>query len=201
MCIPTNVATAAYPSLPNEGMPNAAPTSAVSVFCRAVTNVTLEEKSLSLKPIAMNKAQEFVKQHHRHNHEVKFGPRFAISVVDAAGEVLGVAICSHPVTRALNGNGYVLEVRRVCTREGAPMGCCSMLYNACKRTWKEMGGRKLITYTLQSEDGTSLRGAGWKRVAASKGHKVGQSWDTHRRKAKVEGTVTVEPKWRWEISC
>ena len=86
MCIPTNVATAAYPSLPNEGMPNAAPTSAVSVFCRAVTNVTLEEKSLSLKPIAMNKAQEFVKQHHRHNHEVKFGPRFAISVVDAGGK-------------------------------------------------------------------------------------------------------------------
>jgi hypothetical protein len=42
---------------------------------------------LNLKRIAMNKAQEFVKQHHRHNHEVRFGQKYAISVVDTSDEV------------------------------------------------------------------------------------------------------------------
>ena len=169
-------------------------------ICRAVTNVTLEEKPLSLKPISMEAAQEFVKQYHRHNKEVKFGPRFATSVVDASGEVWGVAIVSHPINRMLNHKGYTAEVRRVCTKPNAPLNCCSMLYSACWKAWRAMGGTKAITYTLQSESGTSLKASGWQQKAASKGHKVGTSWDTHPRKAKVEGTVVVEPKWRWEVS-
>jgi hypothetical protein len=201
MCIPINVAFVANPLLPNEVTPDTAHLAVVSERASraSVTNVT-EEKPLSIKPISMQKAQEFVKQHHRHNKEVKFGPRFAISVVDPSGEVWGVAIGSPPVARALD-DGYTTEIRRVCTRPNAPWGCCSILYGACKKAWGGMGGRLVITYTLQSESGGGLRAAGFRRVAASKGHKVGQSWDTHPRKGKVAGTVTPEPKWRWEISC
>ena len=200
MCILTNVACVVSPSLPNEDARYCS-TRCRQRVCRApVTNVTLKDEDLSLKPIGMKEANEFVAQFHRHNHEVRFGPRFAISVVDASDEVWGVAIVSHPVTRALNDNGYCAEVRRVCTKPNAPWGCCSMLYSACWRVWKNMGGRRMVTYTLQSESGASLKSANWKRVAASKGHKVGQSWDTHPRKAKVDGTVTPEPKWRWEMS-
>jgi hypothetical protein len=64
-----------------------------------------------------------------------------------------------------------------------------------------MGGTRMITYTLTSEQGTSVKSASWKRVAKSKGHPVGTSWDTHPiNKTKVEGTVTPVDKWRWEVS-
>src|SRR5271165_4231450 len=93
------------------------------------------------------------------------------------------------------------QVRRVCTKPRAPkVSSCSMLYSACWRAWKAMGGTKMITYTLQSELGTSLKASGWKRVAKSKGHAVGKSWDTHPRRGKVAGTVTPQDKWRWEVS-
>jgi hypothetical protein len=168
--------------------------------CRApVTNVT-DPKPLSRKPISLQKANEFVNQHHRHNKEVKFGLRFAVSVVDPSGEVWGVAIVSPPIARALD-DGWTAEVRRVCTKPFAPYNCCSLLYAACKQTWGSMGGRRIITYTLQSESGSSLKAAGFRRVAASKGHAPGTSWDIHPRKGKVAGTVTPQPKWRWEIAC
>jgi hypothetical protein len=63
-----------------------------------------------------------------------------------------------------------------------------------------MGGTKMVTYTLIGEPGTSLKAAGWKRVAKSKAHAVGQSWDGHPRRGKVAGTVTTQDEWRWEIS-
>jgi hypothetical protein len=167
--------------------------------CRTPVTSATEPKSLNLKPIGITEPNKFVDQYHRHNKWVSFGPRYAISVVDPSGTIWGVAIVSHPITRALNDNGYTAEVRRVCTKSDAPLGCCSMLYSACWRTWKAMGGNRMVTYTLQAESGTSLKASGWRRVAASKGHKVGQSWDTHPRKGKVEGTVTPQPKWRWEV--
>jgi hypothetical protein len=163
----------------------------------SVNNI-VPNKPLSLKPIGVENANAFVKEHHRHNKAVSFGPRFAIAVVDQSGTIWGVAIVSHPVTRALNHNGYTGEVRRVCTRPGAPKNCCSMLYSSCWKVWKGMGGTQMISYTLIGEPGTSLRASNWKRVAKSKGHPVGTSWDTHPRKAKVAGTVVTQPKWRWE---
>jgi hypothetical protein len=162
-------------------------------------NVSWVKKHIFLKPIGITEANEFINQYHRHNKKVHFGPRFATSVVDESGEVWGVAVVSHPVNRMLNGNGYVAEVRRVCTKPNAPTGCCSMLYAACWRAWRALGGKRILTYTLKSELGTSFKAAGWKCVAESKGHKVGTSWDTHFRKAKVEGTVTPQDKWRWEV--
>jgi hypothetical protein len=164
-----------------------------------VTDIVPDEP-LNLKPIAMDKAQEFVKQYHRHNHEVRFGQKYAISVVDSSGELWAVAIVSHPSAKGLNHGGYTGEVRRVCTRPGAPTNCCSKLYSACWRAWKAMGGTKMITYTLVGEPGTSLKAAGYKRVAKSKGHTPGTSWDTHPRRGKVAGTVTPQDKWRWEVS-
>src|SRR5271165_1697531 len=97
------------------------------------------------------------------------------------GRCGGVAIVSHPVNRMLNHGGYTAEVRRVCTKRGAPKGSCSMLYSACLRAWKAMGGAKIIIYTLQSELGTSLKASGWKRVARSPGSKPGQSLEYSSR--------------------
>ena len=44
-----------------------------------------------------------------------------------------------------------------------------MLYGAAWRAARAMGYRKIITYTLASEDGASLRASGWKCVGLAGG--------------------------------
>ena len=52
-----------------------------------------------------------------------------------------------------------------------PPGC------AAWRAAKALGYRRLITYTLNTEPGTSLRGAGWKLI----GERGGGSWSVPSR--------------------
>ena len=52
-----------------------------------------------------------------------------------------------------------------------------MLYAAAWRAARAMGYRKLITYILDTEPGTSLRAAGWKCV----GQAGGLRWTGKRR--------------------
>ena len=67
-------------------------------------------------------------------------------------------------------DGFTAEVLRVCILPDAPRNANSMLYGACRRILFEMGGRKILTYTLQTESGISLKGAGWTMEAEIKGH-------------------------------
>ena len=60
-------------------------------------------------------------------------------------------------------DGLTLEVTRCCVRDGVPHAC-SMLYGAAWRAVKAMGFKRLITYTLVEEAGTSLKAAGWKAL-------------------------------------
>lgn len=83
--------------------------------------------------------------------------------VACGGELVGVAIVGRPVARALQ-DGKTAEVSRVCT-SGEP-NACSKLLSACRRVAVALGYSRLITYTLVSELGTSLRAAGWREVAA-----------------------------------
>ena len=71
-----------------------------------------------------------------------------------------------PYRRHLD-DGRTLEVTRCCT-DGAK-NAASMLYGAAWRATKALGYRRLITYTLAEEPGTSLRAAGWTVVAESPG--------------------------------
>lgn len=62
-----------------------------------------------------------------------------------------------------------------------------------------MGGRRLITYTLEMENGASLRGAGWKVVGKTKPCAAG--W----RKAedgcdRTHTPVMAMVKLRWQVS-
>ena len=68
-----------------------------------------------------------------------------------------------------------------------------MLYGACRRAAKALGYARIITYTLESEPGTSLYAAGWKRVAVTKGG----SWDRPSRPRMDEHPL--EPKVLWEV--
>ena len=101
----------------------------------------------------------FVSEHHRH-HLPSVGWKFGIAVNDGS-EVVGVIVVGRPVARNAD-DGWTAEVTRCCT--DGTKNAASMLYGAAWRAAKAMGYRKLITYTLDTEPGTSLRAAGWKAI-------------------------------------
>jgi hypothetical protein len=143
--------------------------------------------SLDLVPMSIRDAQEFCEQHHRH-HRAPVGGLFAVGAADGS-TVHGVAIVGRPVARG-NDDGFTAEVTRVAT-DGA-RNVCSMLYGASWRAAKALGYRKLITYTLADEAGTSLRAAGWRVV----GEVRGRSWSCDSR-PRVDRHPTQD-KLRWE---
>jgi hypothetical protein len=147
---------------------------------------------LAVAPITLKAANEFVGQEHRH-HPPTVGHIWSTSVVDDDGVLHGTAIIGRPVSRVLQQEGYV-EVLRVCT-DGTP-NACSMLYGAAARQAVAKGypRHKVITYTLASEPGTSLRAAGWVPVSTT----TGGSWDTPSRRRTDK--APTEPKVRWHAA-
>ena len=129
---------------------------------------------LSLVPVSLKDANAFVAEHHRH-HKPTRGHKFSVGC-EAEGRLVGVAIVGRPVSRYLD-DGLTLEVNRLCTT--GKQNACSMLYAAAARAAKAMGYRKIITYTLDSEPGTSLRAAGWMCA----GRAGGKHWTGQRRPA------------------
>jgi len=138
----------------------------------------------------MAEANEFVRRYHRHHRPLKVGYLFALAVADETGEVRGVAIVGRPCSQYLE-DGWTAEVRRVAT-DGCP-NACSALYAAAWRAARAMGYRKLITYTLPSESGASLRGAGWRCIGKAGGH----SWN-HPSRPRVDMHPN-QVKLRWEV--
>ena len=120
-----------------------------------------------------------------------------MSVEDGEGALFGVAIVGNPLS-ATYMDGRTAEVLRVCVLEDAPKGCCSMLYAACWRAWRAMGGQRLITYTLMTESGASLRGAGWKIVGQTKPVKPGWRKKDHLDETRTYAPVMGLVKRRWE---
>jgi hypothetical protein len=129
-------------------------------------------------------------ENHRH-HGPPRGHKFSLAIRDDGGKLVGVAIVGRPVARQLE-DGWTVEVTRCCTL-GAT-NACSMLYSASRRIAKEMGYRRIITYTLASESGVSLKAAGWVPVAQTKA----ESWSRSRRH-RIDKHPIV-PKVRWECS-
>ena len=143
--------------------------------------------SFVIAPISLKDANQFVQQHHRHHGRVA-GHKFSLSVIDSEGIIRGVAIVGRPVARMLD-NGLTLEVTRLAT-DGCP-NACSALYAACWRAARALGYTRLGTYTLKSESGGSLRGAGWRVVNEVRG----ESWN---RPSRSRPETTPTPKLRWE---
>lgn len=128
--------------------------------------------SFVLVPLPLDEANAFVAQHHRH-HQPAVGHKFSLgAAVD--GHIVGVAIVGRPVARGYD-NGSTLEVVRCCT--DGTRNACSWLYTRSWRAVEALGYTKLITYTLASESGASLRGAGWTVV----GQVRGRSWSCDSR--------------------
>lgn len=148
---------------------------------------------LEIVPCTIAEANEYVRRYHRHHKPMKIGYYFAIAVVDEIGTVRGVAIVGRPVSRVLE-DGWTAEVRRVAT-DGCP-NACSALYAAAWRAARAMGWRKLITYTLQTESGASLRGAGWRCIGTA----GGGSWSRPNVGRPRVDKHPIQEKFRWEVN-
>lgn len=148
---------------------------------------------LVITPCTLREARVFVQRHHRH-HAAPQGGLFAIqcSTIDELySSIVGCAIVGRPVARLFN-DSWTAEVTRLCVLEGFK-NSCSMLYASCWRAARAMGYRRLITYTLKSENGASVRGAGWKEVGTT----AGGSW-SRRGRPRVD-THPLEQKVLWEV--
>lgn len=146
---------------------------------------------MRIRPIIIREADKFVALHHRHNKKAGNG-KFAISCwVDS--EMIGVAIAGRPRSRHLD-DGVTLEIYRVCTN--GYRNSTSFLYARIKRIGQQMGYEKFMTYTLQSESGSSLFAIGGtidKRVIHKK------QWNNSKGIKRNHQAVTVMPKFRWKL--
>lgn len=151
--------------------------------------------TLGLRPVTLAEARQFIAQHHRHN-DPPITWRFGVGV-EAGGELVGVAMAGLPKSRTLmQSDPYLLEVNRTCTL-GTP-NANSMLYGAVARAAKALGYRRLITYTLESEAGSSLRAAGWTADTISD-HDVTRWQTANGQHLTLFGAARIPtgPKQRW----
>lgn len=127
---------------------------------------------LEVVRIDLAEANAFVAHHHRH-HKPVVGHIFSIGAA-RDGKIVGVAIVGRPVAR-MRDDGETAEVTRLCT--DGTKNACSFLYGACQRAAFALGFKRLGTYILASEPGTSLMAANWRMV----GETTGGSWSRGNR--------------------
>jgi hypothetical protein len=86
-----------------------------------------------------------------------------------------------------------LEVTRVAT--DGTRNTNSLLYGAAWRTARALGYRRLVTYTLPSESGASLRAVGWTLLKTTRGG----SWTCPSRPRQDKHPIV--PKLRWQVEA
>lgn len=146
---------------------------------------------MSFVPLTLREANDFVERHHRHSaRTANDGGKFAIGL-HSGDQLVGVVIVGRPVARLLQQPGTA-EILRLCVSEWAPANSCSRLYGRAKRIWQLMGGQRVVTYTLASESGASLRAAGFTIEAEVPARR----WDTPSRRRQPRPAEQMD-KVRW----
>jgi len=146
---------------------------------------------LELVPVTLAEANAYVDTLHRH-HSPVVGHKFSIGCA-INQNIVGVIIVGRPVSRHLD-NGLTLEVTRCCT-DGTP-NACSKLYRAACRVAVNLGFKRLITYTLETESGASLRGAGFSLL----GKRGGGNWNCASRPRVDTDKLLQGQKHLWEVN-
>lgn len=146
-------------------------------------------------PLELAEANALVARWHRH-HQPSQGHRFSLGVIDADGILHGAAIIGRPVARLAGSPRDVLEVVRLVT-DGTE-NCCSILYAAAARAGHAMGYKRIQTYVLASERGTSLKAAGW----TDEGDAGGGQWKhTDGRARRTDQPTETKRRWAKSLSA
>lgn len=141
-----------------------------------------------VKPLSFREAKDYINTYHRH-HKSPQGHKFLIGIYDQNDSLIGVAIAGRPVSRYLD-DGETLEVTRCCVQEGFK-NAVSKLYSAVISAAKAMGYKQIITYTLMTENGSSMKAVGFKLDKLT----AGGSWNSPSR-PRTNRHPTI-PKHRW----
>lgn len=151
---------------------------------------------LEVCQIELSSANRFVQQYHRHNRPT-VGHIFSLGCF-LDGKLVGVAICGRPVARRLAILG-VLEVNRLCT--DGTKNACSKLMGAVVKYARAKGFHKIISYTLMSEYGASLRASNFTLEAENVGKKA---WTSQRSKSRPSGGIVgaqeLKKRWAYQIT-
>lgn len=148
--------------------------------------------ALTLAPLDFPTASAFIAKFHRHNVPPQ-GWKFGVAAMKD-GQMVGVITVGRPIARA-SDDGFTLEVNRCCT--DGTKNACSLLYSAAWRAAKALGYRRLITYTLATENGASLRAANWRLVGLTRLKDPEESWIRDGRKQAIHYYPTGQKKV-WE---
>ena len=147
------------------------------------------EDEIELQPIIYKDACKFIDANHRH-HLHPQGWKFGIAANNGE-KIVGVVTVGRPVSRHLD-DGWTLEITRCCT--DGTINCASFLYGAACRAGIAMGYKRIITYTLQSENGASLKASNMRLVGSA----GGGAWRRTDRPIK-EPNYPTEQKLLWEF--
>ena len=137
-------------------------------------------------PIELKQANEFVNSLHRH-HKSVHRDKFRVAC-EENGKIVGVVQLARPVSRILD-DGRTIEVVRLCT--DGTRNACSFLYGKAARIAAEMGYEKIITYILETENGSSLKASGWEKECETKGH----AWDCPSRPRNTQSPTCNKQRW------
>lgn len=146
---------------------------------------------IHLGPIDYYNAAAFVGIHHRHN-KPPVGHKFSIGCYDSKGLLVGVCMVGRPIGRYLD-DGLTLEVNRCCT--DGTRNACSMLYGAAQRAAAALGYKRIVTYTLESENGSSLRASNW----ICDGPAGGTHWTGQRYEQTELPLGEMKVRWRKDL--
>lgn len=160
----------------------------------------LLDYGIALRRISREAAMAFVRQHHSHNGPLRID-RFRVAAWNGP-TLVGVVVVGNPTTPSLMNRGWV-EVRRLCTARTIPAElryrAASALYDWAASEAERRGWRRIITYTLKSESGMTLRYTKpkWRRVG--KASREGASW-ARRGANRVEGPTEEKVLWERVLS-
>ncbi len=144
--------------------------------------------SLRVVPISIAAARLHIETHHSHHH-APCGGLLAAAVADG-DRVCCVALLGRPVARMLDQRGNVAEVTRVAS--DGTKHAASMCLAAVTRAAIALGWRRIVSYTILGEAGTSYRAAGWRCVAITG---TSEGWASHPRTKHI---AQPGAKARWE---
>lgn len=147
--------------------------------------------TLHIQPLTLAQANEQIMLWHRH-HKPVIGHRFSLGAyLDT--KLVGAVVVGRPVSREID-QYLVAEVTRLVT--DGTHNACSFLYGAAARVAKAMGFKRIQTYILVEELGTSLRAAGW----IFDGITSGGNWNHSKARQGLRRVdQPMSPKQRWVL--
>lgn len=155
---------------------------------------TPDRVRLVLVPLTRRAANAYIGEHHRHHGKV-VGDLFRVGI--RCGErLVGCAVVGRPVSRIIQRDEpQICELVRLCVGEGAPGNTLRTLHGAVLRAAWALGYTRVITYTLKTESGNSMRDAGYRVL----GERKGRSWNT-RSRPRTDKHVIAD-RMLWEASA